>query len=1016
MKQVLTNTAFLSVIVLFLSIVPTACVSEHEVFDRAEWIWCEGDPVPENFYLYCRKSVDLPPGPASAEVNVTADSRYQLFVNGEYVGRGPARYDQRWMSYDSYDILPFLQEGENVISAIVHQYGVETHSYVLGKGGFLLQGEVQKEDGSSAMLKTDDSWKVLEAPPWEREVPRSSFAIGWMEIFDARKEPAGWKEPGFDDAGWQEPVILGRHPVEPWIRLVPSGIPPLLEEEWFPVAVLEEGEVRTAPENAILDVTGIEGFRNSGGRFTEDREVAYLYAFLNSPVDQEVTFTARGKMRPVFWVAWVNGQRITHSMDGHPLNFSAKLPLKTGWNEVLFRLAREHPRAKFEISIIPENDETVQWYPEPSEDSKPGHVKVAGPYYVDIGSPRGGQPTVPNEIEELILKKSPGSRVDFPGTGVELEFGSGKNIALTIAIEELIPGKTDGLADAGKLMDPGSGPAIVNTRKAGSDVYVTLDFGKVLSGHPRIRLNGVEGGIVDIGYSETLLDGRVDAVRGGLNMADRYIMKDGPQEFELFFYKGFRFLQATFRNCDKPVEVESISVNFTSYPVEYRGAFECSDPLLNKIWDLGRWTTQICMHDGYEDTPWREQGQWLGDAQVELLVNYVAFGDIELGSKGIRQFAQGQREDGLIPAMYPAKEDPLPDGIATFMAQWVSILLDHYRYSADLDLVEELYPNMEKVMEYLGSFVDEHGLMAEVRGFTFLDWMPEQTLMPAFFEYTAPGELTGMNAFYYRALQDAAKLAVLMGRTSQQEEWQQAAEVVRNAINERMWSEEEKLHVHARIGDEISERWAVHNSIMAAYAEVPSADIVQASFDRLLATTTAEAVQIGSPYFYFFYLEALRRAERHQAALDVVRESYGRMVDAGATSTWEEFNGYTSLSHGWSAAPTYDLSTYVLGVKLTEPGYSAFRVEPQPADLDWAKGVIPTIQGDIEVEWKRRDGEFELKLNIPYDGEAEILIPSRDLESAKFAGALSPEDQSFKDGKYQCKVTGKGDIRITTRL
>ena len=71
-------------------------------------------------------------------------------------------------------------------------------------------------------------------------------------------------------------------------------------------------------------------------------------------------------------------------------------------------------------------------------------------------------------------------------------------------------------------------------------------------------------------------------------------MRDGPQEWELFFLKGFRYLQLTFRNCSKPVELESVKLLFSSYPVKYRGLFECSDPLLTKIWDVGRWTLQLC--------------------------------------------------------------------------------------------------------------------------------------------------------------------------------------------------------------------------------------------------------------------------------------------------------------------------------------------------------------------------------------------------------------------------------------
>src|SRR5260370_33898720 len=95
----------------------------------AKWIWCSGEPVPQNFYLYCRKVFVLQGETAEATVDVTADSRYKLFVNGKLVGRGPVRCDQRWEYYDTYDLRPFLERGENVVSAIVHQSGPASHSY-----------------------------------------------------------------------------------------------------------------------------------------------------------------------------------------------------------------------------------------------------------------------------------------------------------------------------------------------------------------------------------------------------------------------------------------------------------------------------------------------------------------------------------------------------------------------------------------------------------------------------------------------------------------------------------------------------------------------------------------------------------------------------------------------------------------------------------------------------------------------------------------------------------------------
>ena len=65
------------------------------------------------------------------------------------------------------------------------------------------------------------------------------------------------------------------------------------------------------------------------------------------------------------------------------------------------------------------------------------------------------------------------------------------------------------------------------------------------------------------------------------------------------------------------VRIRHVGALSTRYPVEHRGAFECSDPFLNELWKIGRTTLELCMHDGWEDCPGREQRQWLGDATVE---------------------------------------------------------------------------------------------------------------------------------------------------------------------------------------------------------------------------------------------------------------------------------------------------------------------------------------------------------------------------------------------------------------
>jgi hypothetical protein len=984
---------------------------------RAKWIWCEGEPVPQNFYLYCRRVWALEEGAAEASVEVAADSRYKLFVNGKFVGRGPARCDQRWQYYDTYDLRPFLQPGDNVLSAVVHQYGVPSHSYTLGRGGFFLQGEVRERSGRTERLDSDESWRVLPAPPWDRESPRCCVAVMWQEIYDARQEPAGWQRAGFDDSAWQRPVILGAPPVLPWENLVARDIPFLLEEEWLPSLVVNSGVAEAAPPAVHLDIPKLLG--------RPDGQVAYLFAYLKSPVEQPMALALRGceGMPPMLTQVWVNGEGAA-GPQGPPLGPTSSVsvfPLRQGWNELLVKLGRFSPAWTWNLAMGPapgQNFTPIEWHADAQDSGPSGQALLMGPYGSAGAGPDSfqGPPAfgVPYEPEKAILGRAPGTPVHLSGKVVPLDSEGMKNVALLMAMEKRHPQPTPQLQHVERLVKPGEGHALVSTAGEGGNPYVTLDFGKEVAGFVRLRLNGVAGGILDLGYCEMLVDGHVDTLRDQWSFADRYIMRDGPQEWELFFWKGFRYLQLTFRNCPKPVELESVRLLFTSYPVEYRGSFECSDPLLTRIWEVGRWTLQLCMHDGYEDCPWREQGQWCGDAQVELHSNYVTFGDVALGTKCLRQIAQGQSESGVLPDEYPADvavyptRQHVPTGIPTFMAQWVNMVLDHYRYTGDSNIVSELYPNVVRVMGYLGKYLDEDGLLNNVPGFVFLDWTPGIMGSPA----EQHAELTGMNCHYYRALACAAAIAEAAGEKAQQAEWLEKAEKLKDSINQRLWSEEQGVYAHARSGGRLAPQLAVHESVLAAYVGVAPPERVSLSFANLFEKPRQDVVQIGTPFFYFFYLRALRGAGRHQEALDAIRRSYGKMLEGGATTWWEHFGGYASLCHAWSSAPNSDLSGWVLGVQPTAPGFTELRVEPQPADLTWAKGVVPTPRGDVSVNWKRVNAAFELSVTAPMEAIVELSVPAKGLETTRLTSKTKPRKRAFADGRARYWVQAPGTFRV----
>jgi hypothetical protein len=135
-------------------------------------------------------------------------------------------------------------------------------------------------------------------------------------------------------------------------------------------------------------------------------------------------------------------------------------------------------------------------------------------------------------------------------------------------------------------------------------------------------------------------------------------------------------------------------------------------------------------------------------------------------------------------------------------------------------------------------------------------------------------------------------------------------------------------------------------------------------------------VVLANTFFSHFVHRALCRAGRFDLSLALLRARYGRMLERGATTLWESYDPTASLCHGFSATPVYQLSTEVLGVLPLAPGFTRFRIAPQLADLSSARGVFPTVLGDIYVGWTIEGSTLRLAVTVPAGAEAEIVAPS----------------------------------------
>jgi hypothetical protein len=930
---------------------------------KARWIWAEGEPAPRNSYTYFRKNLELDSTPKEAKIHVTADSRYQLFVNGKFVGRGPVRSDRRWLYYDTWDVAPHLKKGKNAVAVLVHHYGEWTFQYMQGCGGLL--AEVVGANGKP-LGRADSTWRALRSEAWSGGRPRMSIQLGFNEVYDARKAPKDWTAAEFDDRAWPKAVEIGDAGMEPWPHLVPRDIPPMLETPLRAAKVLETVEVEPVTGAQYLDLLSM----------MERKEwaVAYVSTVLVSPEPQEVElkFGSDDALK-----VWLNGSEVVShlvSRGGAPDQESIPVTLRAGANTLLAKVIQGHSAWDFYFRVAG-NKHPVQ---QQGGTSAGPYWRVAGPfpYERDDTLKRGFDAAFWPEKDPAVIAgagRGPTWKVvkaaDSRPVEVAQEMATARHKPLGMAQVE----------GAERIIQDGPTGALLHM-PAGVGVSFLIDFGKEVTGFPRFRVRGAKGGeVIDLGYGEVLHDarggfvpqsdgklGRLNPDRDGVHYADRYLCAPGTQTFQTFDKRGFRYLQLDVRNADG-IELDDVSIQFSTYPVQYRGAFSSSDERLNKIWETGRWTCQLNMEDGYTDCPWRERGQWWGDARVEALINYYAFGDTDLIKKCLRQQGQSLNDEGLTWGVYPTDWDG--GRLPSFTLIWVSTLWDAYEYTGDIGIVRELFPKIRTSLDkFFAPRIGPRGLLKDIPYWVFIDWAPVDD----------KGEVGSLNAYYYDALRSAARMAHLLGDPSAAE-YEKRAEDVKAALNRQLWDAQahayrDSIQPDGKLSPKITQQT---NSLCVLYDIAPAAEQARILDYVYAPANKGKVVEAGSPYFSYYQLAALYHAGRDQQALTYIRERWGRMLDWGATTWWEMWTPGASFCHGWSGGPTYNLPAEILGIKPLKPGFAEVLIEPQWVGLEHASALVPTVKGDVGVAWQRDEKArtAAIRVEIPKDVPAEVVIP-----------------------------------------
>jgi hypothetical protein len=546
---------------------------------------------------------------------------------------------------------------------------------------------------------------------------------------------------------------------------------------------------------------------------------------------------------------------------------------------------------------------------------------------------------------------------------------------------------TQQVRDPAAAIHQNAGATVVQPSPNG-DVELLYDLGEQDCGYWTFDLTAQSGTIVDLFAVEYIApDGRIQFSHGNRNGL-RYIAGDGVNRFTSLKRRSGRYLFLTLRNQHGPVELWHLGLVESTYPIKAVGSFACSDPRLDRIWEISTRTLKLCMEDTFTDCPLYEQTHWVGDARNESLFASPVFGAEDLARHCIRITGQSLERYPITGCQTPSCWDVL---IPAWSFLWGISTWDHYWQTGDKGFLIEIYPAVIRNIRGAEKCVNPQGLFA-LSGWNFFDWTP----------IDANQKVVLHNSMLLVGAIDAAlKEAEVLGDAADVE-WLKALRQRLIAGVNRLWDAGKNAYPDSIHDDgSVSPSTSQHTSFLAIlYDIVEPANLPQAR--KNLLDPPEKMVRIGSPFAALYLYEALEKLGLEDRTVAEIYHNYLPMLEAGATTVWESFPSGTTGSggfptrshcHAWSSAPSLYLGRIVLGVRPTAAGAAKIQISPHLAGLTWARGSMATVRGPVSVSWKLVDNKaLEVFCKAP-QGVEVCFVRNSSLRGKKvlFNGNDQPE-------------------------
>jgi len=527
----------------------------------------------------------------------------------------------------------------------------------------------------------------------------------------------------------------------------------------------------------------------------------------------------------------------------------------------------------------------------------------------------------------------------------------------------------------------------------------SIDFGKAAFGRLRLTLHGKTGtDSVTIRLGEAQKSGRVNrapmgnircseykiGLRQGWNTYVIAITPDkqntAPRAIPMPKYIGevtpFRYCEI--EGYEGPITNNQVVQETVNYPFdENESWFASSDTVLNKVWDICKYSVKATSFIGVYIDGDRERIPYEADAYINQLGHYGVAREYSI--------ARYSHEYLVHHPTWPTE----------WILQSVLIAWNDYLYTGNKESLQHFYSDLKA--KTLMPLADESGLISTTTGKVtpgvlesihfkgplrdIVDW-PQPGVLG--FDKSVQGETDGfvlkdvntaVNAFQYRSLMLASEIASLVGESKDQKMFLDHAQKLKTSFNDKLLDKKRGIYRDG-IG---TDHTSLHAS-MFPFAFGLVSDKYAGKISEFIRSRGMACGVYGSQ----FLLDAVYDSNDADYGLKLLTltndRSWYNMIRLGSTITLEAWdNKYKpnlDWNHVWGAVPANIIPRKLMGIEPLEPSFRKIRIKPQPSTLAHAEIKCPTIRGEVLVSFQNKPNDsFKLNITIPANTTADVYLP-----------------------------------------